>query len=244
MSVIKKVMTLLRGSARELGESVVDANATRIYEQEILDAKSSIAQAKEDLAGVMAKEMQTARQIEKLKLDIARYEGMAVDALNKAQDSLAQEVAGKVGGLEIELEEQAKAHAAYTVQVNRLKDLIKQAEARIREHEREIAMAKTTESVYRATRSISENIGQGGSRLVSARESLDRIKQRHEDLSDRMTAAESLHNEFGQGALEKKLHAAGIGDEAQRQQQVMERIRARRAQEPNTGDKPAEPTAS
>ena len=44
MSVIKKLITLLRGSARELGQSMVDANATRIYEQEITDAKASIGQ--------------------------------------------------------------------------------------------------------------------------------------------------------------------------------------------------------
>ncbi|WP_066256541.1 PspA/IM30 family protein [Hydrogenophaga flava] len=241
MSVMKKVMTLLRGSVREIGETVVDANATRIYEQEILDAKQSIAQAKDDLAGVMAKEMQSARQIEKLQAEIERYEGLAVEALDKSQEALAEEVAGKVGGLEQELQEQTRAHAAYAVQVTRLKDLIKQAEARIREHEREIGVAKTTESVYRATRSISENIGQGGSKLMSARESLDRIKQRHEDLADRMTAAEQLNNEFGQGALEKKLAAAGVGDEAKRQSDVMARIRARRAAQ--GGDQPAEPGA-
>lgn len=241
MSVMKKVMTLLRGSVREIGETVVDANATRIYEQEILDAKHSIAQAKDDLAGVMAKEMQSARQIEKLQAEIERYEGLAVEALDKSQEALAEEVAGKVGGLEQELQEQTRAHAAYAVQVTRLKDLIKQAEARIREHEREIGVAKTTESVYRATRSISENIGQGGSKLMSARESLDRIKQRHEDLADRMTAAEQLNNEFGQGALEKKLAAAGVGDEAKRQSDVMARIRARRAAQ--GGDQSAEPGA-
>lgn len=228
MSVIKKVMTLLRGSVREIGESVVDANATRVYEQEILDAKRSIAQAREELGGVMAKEMQSARQIEKLQGEIDRYEGLAVEALDKAQDTLAEEVAAQVGALERELQAQARAHAACAVQVARLKELIQSAEARIREHEREIGIAKTTESVYRATRSISENIGQGGSRLVSARESLERIKRRHEDLSDRMTAAQQLDDQFGQGALEKKLAAAGIGDEARRQQQVMDRIRARR----------------
>ena len=240
MSVMKKVMTLLRGSVREIGETVVDANATRVYEQEILEAKQSIAQAKDDLTGVMAKEMQSARQIEKLQAEITRYEGLAVEALDKAQESLAEEVAAKVGGLDQELQAQTQAHAAYAVQVTRLKDLIKQAEARIREHEREIGVAKTTESVYRATRSISENIGQGGSKLMSARESLDRIRQRHEDLSDRMTAAEQLHNEFGQGALEKKLAAAGVGDEAKRQRDVMERIRARQAAQHN---KPATPEA-
>lgn len=229
MSVIKKLMTLLRGSTREIGEAVIDANATRIYEQEILDAKQAIDQAKGELAGVMAKETQTARQIEKLKGEVERYEGLAVEALNKSQEGLAEEVAGKVGALELELEEQAKAHAAYAVQVSKLKELIKQSETRIREHEREISMAKTTESVYRATRSISENIGNSGSKLVNARESLERIKQRHEGLADRMAASEQLDKEFGHAALERKLAEAGIGDDSDRKRRAMERIRARQA---------------
>jgi len=228
MSVIKKMMTLLRGSVREIGESVVDANATRIYEQEILDAKQSIVTAKDDLAGVMAKEMQSARALERVQSEIARYEGLAMEALDKAQEGLAEEVAGKIAALEVELQVQSQAHAAYAVQVSKLKDLIKSAETRIREHEREIGVAKTTESVYRATRSISENIGQGGNKLVSARESLERIKARHEDLADRMAASEQLENEFGHGALEKKLATAGIGDESRRQSAVMDRIRAKR----------------
>lgn len=230
MSVMKKVMTLLRGSVRELGDSVVDANATRIYEQEIVEAKQSIAQAKQDLTGVMAKEMQSARQLDKLRAEVARYETMAVQALDQSQEDLAQEVAGKVGELELELQTQTQAHTAYAAQSSRLKDLIRQADARVREHERQISVAQTTESVYRATRSISESIGHGGSRLVSARESLERIQQRHEDLSDRMSAAEQLHQELGHDALDKKLRAAGIGDDAQRQQQVMARIRARQMQ--------------
>jgi phage shock protein A len=232
MSVIKKVMTLLRGSAREIGESVIDANATRIYEQEILDAKHSIDQARADLAGVMAKEMQSAREIERLRKEVARFEALAVEALNKSQEGLAEEVAAKVGTLEHELEEQTRAHASYAVQVAKLKDLIKTAEARIREHEREIGIARTTESVYRATRSISENLGSGGSKLVTARESLERIKRRHEDLADRMTAAEQLDNELGHTALERKLAAAGIGDSADRTRKAMERIRAQQAGTP------------
>jgi phage shock protein A len=72
MSVIKKVMTLLHGSVREIGESVVDANATRIYEQEILDARHSVTQARDELTGVVARQMQSARQIERLQADIDR----------------------------------------------------------------------------------------------------------------------------------------------------------------------------
>jgi phage shock protein A len=234
MSVIKKVMTLLRSSVREIGESVVDANATQIYEQEILDSKRSIEQARVDLTAVMAREMQTAREIERLRNEVMRYESLAVEALDKSKESLAEEVAMQVATLEGQLDEQTKAHATYAVQVSRLKDLIKTAEARIRDHERQLAMARTTESVYRATQSISDNLGAGGSRLVNARESLERIRQRHEDLSDRMTAAEQLDKELGHRALDTKLAEAGIGEDADRKRRVMERIRARQAAAPKT----------
>lgn len=228
MSVIGKILTLLRGSARELGESVVDANATRIYEQEIIDARNAILKAKGELTGVMAKEMQSAREIERIRGEMLRLEGLAVEALDKGKDDLAEEVAAKVAETEVELETQTRAHADYALQVGKLKELIKSAEAKVREHEREVAMARTTESVYRATRSISDNIGASGSRLVSARESLERIKRRHEDLADRMAAADVLDRETGLKALETRLAEAGIGGNGERQRKVMERIRARR----------------
>ena len=230
MSVIKKLVTLLRGSAREIGQSVVDSNATRIYEQEIVDAKASIAEAKTELTSVMAKEMQSAREIERIQGDIRRQEDLALQALEKTEEGLALKVAERVAGLEAELQAQTASHAGFAVQVARLKDLIKAAEGRVREHEREIGIAKTTESVYRATQSISDNIGSTGSKLTSARESLERIKKRHEDLADRMAAAEELDQEFGHRALERKLADAGIGDSDKvRAADVMARIRARQA---------------
>lgn len=229
MSVIKKLVTLLRGSVREIGDSVVDANSARIYEQEILDAKHHIEQARGELTAVMAKEMQAAREIERLKSEAARYESLAIEALDKSKEGLAEEVASKVAEVEAQLDQQAKAHASYAVQVQRLKDLIKAAEARIREHERELAMAQTTESVYRATQSISDNLIGGTSKLTSAKESLERIRQRHVDLADRMAAAEELEREAGSAALERKLRDAGIGPDADRKRQVLERIRARAA---------------
>lgn len=226
MSVIGKILTLLRGSARELGESVVDANATRIYEQEIVDARNAILKAKDELTGVMAKEMQSAREIERSRGEMLRLEGLAVEALNKGEEGLAEEVAAKVADLEAELDAQTRAHADYALQVAKLKELIKTAEAKVREHEREVAMARTTENVYRATQSIADNLGASGSKLVSARESLERIKRRHEDLADRMAAAETLDKELGIKALETKLAEAGIGVDGERKAKVMARIRA------------------
>jgi phage shock protein A len=228
MSVIGKIVTLLRGSARELGESIVDANGASIYEQEIIDARAAITKAKTELTGVMAKEMQSAREIERIHAEIERLEKLAIEALDKEKPELAEEVAAKIAEQEVELEGQTQSHANYALQVSRLKDLIKSSETKIREHEREVQIAKTTENVYKATQSISENIGASGSKLIGARESLERIKKRHEDLTDRMSAAETLDKEFGTKALEAKLTEAGIGEDAHRKTRVMERIRARR----------------
>ncbi len=227
MSVINKIVTLLRGSIREIGESIVDNNADRIYEQEILDGKNSIDQAKKDLAGVVAKEMQSAREMDRLQGEIERYEGTAVEALGKGQEALAEEVAGRVAELEAELEVQTRAHANFALQVGQLKDLIKSAEAKVREHEREIAAVRATESVYKASQSISDSIVSSGSRLGSARESLERIKKRHEDFADRLAAAERLDAELGEKALDAKLDAAGIGADAERRSRVLARIKAR-----------------
>ena len=95
MSVIKKLVTLLRGSVREIGDSVVDANSARIYEQEIVDAKHHIEQARGELTAVMAKEMQSAREIDRLRREVERTEALAIEALDKSKEGLAEEVAAK-----------------------------------------------------------------------------------------------------------------------------------------------------
>ena len=241
MSVIRKMVTLLRGSARELGESLVDAHATTIYAQEMADARSAIREAREELAGVTAQQLRAQREAERLRAEAVRYEALAVQALDRAQEALAEDVAAKVLALEAELAEQQRAEATFAAQVQRLKQLIQAAEARLREHEREAEIARTTESVYRATQSISDNMATGGARLVSARESLERIKRRHEDLADRLQAAEQVERELGGDALDKKLAEAGIGPEAERRRAVMERIRAKRAQQQPGAARPADP---
>ena len=91
MTILGKILTLLRGSVRELGESVIDANGTRIYEQEIVEAKAAVAKAKEELTSVMAKQMQSAREIDRLKGEIDRFEKLAIASLEKQEERLAEE---------------------------------------------------------------------------------------------------------------------------------------------------------
>jgi phage shock protein A len=228
MEFFKKLITAIRGGSREIGEAILDSQGIRIYEQEIEDAKAAIKQAENDLTGVMAKEMQAGREIERLEKEITNYEQKTLELLEKGDESLAAEVAGKIAELEAELENQQQAKARFAEHVTKVKEMIKQTHAKIREHEREIAMVKTTENVQKATVSISQHMDGGSSKMVAAKESLERIKQRQQDQSDRMSATESLKAELSGASLEEKLKAAGVGDSDDRQQQVLARLKAKR----------------
>ncbi len=227
MAVFSKILTMLRGNLREIGQSVVDQNASSIYEQEIVEAKAHVASAKQNLTAVMAKEMQVTREIESLQAELVRYEELALQAMQKNELALAEEVAVKLANLEIAISEQNASRNEFAENINKLKDMIRNAETSLREHERQLAMAKTTESVYQATATISQTMGASGSKLMSAKESLERIKQRHQDMGDQMHAADVLENELGGKALDQKLAAAGIGQVPDQKALVLARLQAK-----------------
>ncbi len=230
MSILEKIFTAIRGGAREIGEAIVDNNSVRIFEQEIRDAEDKLNQAKGDLTEVMAKEMQAARRIESLKAEVERHEGFAAQALEKGNENLAMEIAEKIVELQSELDEQERARKSFAAHVERLKGMIKKTGKTLTDMKRQLVMVKTTESVQRATTAINNNYASSGSRLLSAKESLDRIRQRQQDLDDRLAAGELLKGELEGENLQAKLEAAGIVSNSNKQaQDVLARLRAKKA---------------
>ncbi len=230
MSILEKIFTAIRGGAREIGEGIVDRNSVRIFEQEIREAENKLEQAKRDLTEVMAKEMQTARRIETLSEEIAKHEGYAEQALHKGDEELAMEIAEKIVELQNEQEEQEQARKSFAMHVDRLKAMIKQTNKTLTDMKRQLVMVKTTESVQQATTAISHNYASGNSRLLSAKESLDRIRQRQQELEDRLAAGEVLKAELEGEDLEKRLQEAGIVDDSRGQaRDVLARLKARKA---------------
>ena len=228
MGILKKIMTAIRGGAREVGELVVDANGTRIFEQEINDAQVHLNRARQDLTSVMANQMQAGRKVESLKTEISEHEGYAGQALDKNDEVLALEIADKIANLETDLAEQTEVHTSYSGHVGRLKDLVKKTERQIKEYERQLNMVKTTESVQKASAAITDNFASSNSKIISAKDSLERIKKRQQDNYDRMAAAEELEAENSDKGLEDKMKAAGIGEQDTNANSVLERIRANR----------------
>lgn len=228
MGILNKILTAFRGGATEVGQSIVDANATRIFEQEIRDAEKHLTKAKRELTDVMAKEMQAAREIERLKRSIAEHEGYATQALDKGNESLALEVAQKIAELEQQLEEQTTANQSFSAHAARLKELVKKTERQLADYQRQLSMVKTTESVQKATASITDSFASSNSKLLNAKDSLERIKARQQQFDDRLKASEDLEAENSDASLKAKLAEAGIGEQKSSANDVLERLKAKK----------------
>jgi len=219
----------MRGGAREAGENIVDKNSVRIFEQEIKDAQTQIEKAKRDLTQVMAQEMQASRKVESLTKDVTQHEGYAEKALDKGDETLAMEIAQKIAEIDGELSIQKKAQASFSAHVDRLKGLIKKTSKSLADMERQLVMVKTTESVHKATTAITHNYASGSSKLLTAKESLDRIKKRQQDLEDRMAAGEVLADEFDGDNLESKMKEAGIVEGDTKAQDILDKLKAKKS---------------
>ena len=228
MNILKKIMTAIRGGTRELGESIVDSQGTRIFEQEIEDAQESLKKAKGDLTQVMAKEMQASRKVESIQANIDKIEGYVANALAKKEETLALEIATKVAELEQEKEAQVKAQKSYENHISKLKGMMEKAERQLKDYERQLTMVKTTENVQKATAAITDNFGTTDSTLMSAKESLDRIRKKQQDFDDRNTAADQLDAENNGKNLSDKMKDAGIGDTQSAAEAVIARLKAKK----------------
>ena len=226
MSILTKIFTAVRGGAREVGESIVDANSVRIFEQEIHDAEAELDKAKRNLTEVMAKEMQASRKVESLTTEISNHEGYAKKALEKNNEALALEIAQQIMELQNDLAVQQKAQHSFSHHVTRLKGMIKKTGRALADMKRQLTMVKTTESVQKATKAITGNYASGSSSLLAAKESLDRVQARQQEMDDRLAAGEALQDEFDGKSLEAKMQAAGIMGDKDGASDILAKLRA------------------
>ncbi|MFT5163666.1 MAG: phage shock protein A [Alteromonadaceae bacterium] len=229
MSILNKIFTAIRGGAREVGESIVDANGIRIFEQEIADAQKALSSAKFNLTEVMAKEMQTKRKLSALNDSISEHENFAGQALEKGDEALALEIAEKIAQFENEKSEHDEVLSTYSKSVAALKVQVKSAEKTIKENQRQLSMVKTTESVQKATMAVNSTLATNNSSMSSAKVSLERIKQRQADRNDQLAAANELDGETNGSDLKARMAEAGIGDSQSKGSDILARLKAKQA---------------
>ncbi|NLD15790.1 MAG: PspA/IM30 family protein [Gammaproteobacteria bacterium] len=227
MSVWSKLLTALRGGAHEAGEALVDSQALRILDQEIRDADDDLRQSREALAGIMAKEKLAQARLADTRSQIANNEGYATQALDQGDETLALEVAGRIATLEAQLGEEQQLADQLGNSASQLRDAINQAESHIRRLKQQADTVKATESVQRAQTAVAERYQGTDSRLQTALDSLERIKQQQAERSARLEAASEIARDSNGDSLNQRLRQAGILTETQSADSVLARLKAR-----------------
>lgn len=227
MSVWSKLLTALRGGAHEAGEALVDSQALRILDQEIRDADDDLRKSREALAGLMAKEKLAQARLADTRSQIANNEGYATRALDQGDETLALEVAGRIATLEAQLGEEQQLADQLGNSASQLRDAINQAESHIRRLKQQADTVKATESVQRAQTAVAERYQGTDSRLQTALDSLERIKQQQAERSARLEAASEIARDSNGDSLNQRLRQAGILTETQSADSVLARLKAR-----------------
>lgn len=225
MNIWAKMMTALRGGVAEMGESVVDSQALRILDQEVREASHELHQSKDALANIIARQKLAEEKCAQLRKNIAENETYARRALEKHEDALALEVAEKIADIENQLQLELAQSEGFEASASDLRSALKQAEHNIRRLKQQVDTVKATENVQRAQAAVAEKYSGSHSRMRTAMDSLERIKEKQALKSAKMQACAEVERETSNDTLQEKLQKAGIVSNGSNAQDVLERLK-------------------
>jgi len=225
MNIWAKMMTALRGGVNEAGESIVDSQALRILDQEVRDASQALKDSKDSLAEIMARQKVAEEKCSRLKKQIEEHEGYAIKALEKDDEKLAHEVAEKIADLENQLTHEAEAADGFAASADKMRTAIKQTERNLKRLKQQVDTVKATENVQRAQAAVAQRHSGSHSKMRTAMDSLDRIKEKQALKSAQMSAASELAEETSDASLQTKLEEAGIASSANSADSILERLK-------------------
>ena len=227
MSILAKIFTLFRGTANEAGQAVVDKNAIRILDQEMRDSTSELAKSKEALTKVMAQRQLSANRGSALLAKRKEYEGYVQGALAKGDENLAREVAEKLSEVERDLQGEAGNVQGLDTSISSLKNAIRSTETQLTRLKQQINTVKATEAVQRAQSAVAARHSGANSKIGTALDSLERIKQRQAERGLKLDATQVAEGETLDASLEARLRRAGIIAEEDRAEAVLSRLKDR-----------------
>lgn len=226
MSLFKDIVEAVRGGAKGVSDFLSDRNSIDLLEQEIQAVAADLLKAREDLTEAVAKHMHSSRELTALQLEINNREEQARQALAQGDETLALKIAEAIAELDADLAEQEQVNTIFSGHVARLKTLVSKTERQIKDYERQLEMVKTTESIQKASEAITSNYASSNTKMLSARDSLERIRERQQRSLDIMEAEQELMAQTGEKTLEERLEQAGISDTKSSANAVLNRLKS------------------
>ena len=207
---LKKLWSALRGATNEGIEAVVDTQSIRILDQELREAKTELQACDANLTKIMAKRKMAENKVQAVAADVDTYTNHAIAASEKGDEALALECAERVAELDATLETEKSFLASFEGSEKMLKANIAKAKSNVRRMEQQIDQVKATESVQKAQVAVSSRHMGANSKVKTALDSLDRIKDKQKMRAAELEAAEEMASDDSGTGLDAKLKAAGL----------------------------------
>lgn len=207
---LRKLWSALRGATNEGIEAVVDTQSIRILDQELREAKTELQACDANLTKIMAKRKLAENKVQAVAADVDTYTNHAIAASEKGDEALALECAERVAELDATLETEKSFLVSFESSEKMLKANIAKAKSNVRRMEQQIDQVKATESVQKAQVAVSSRHMGANSKVKTALDSLDRIKDKQKMRAAELEAAEEMASDDSGTGLDAKLKAAGL----------------------------------
>ena len=205
-----RLWTALKGHTNKTLEDAADTQALTILDQQIREAKQEIQQCGQSLHSIAAKRKMSQNKVDSFNADIGKYTESAAQHA-ESNHALALECAQRVGELEnLKMSEQNILNS-YLKNESSLKSNLATAKNNLRMLEQQVDQVKATQAVQKAQMAASTHFSGGNSKVKTALDSLERIKQKQAEREAAIEASAELAELESGSDLDAKLRNANGG---------------------------------
>lgn len=203
-----RLWTALKGHTNKSLEDAADSQALTILDQQIREAKKEIQLCGQSLHSIAAKRKMAQNKVEAFNADIEKYSTSAAQHVETNRE-LALECAQRVGEIENLKDSEQKILDSYLKNEGSLKSNLATAKNNLRMLEQQVDQVKATQAVQNAQVAASTHFDGGNSKVKTALDSLERIKQKQAEKEAALDASAELAEIETGSDLDNKLRQAG-----------------------------------
>ena len=208
MGMLDRFADIVKANINDLLDHAEDP--AKMVDQYLRDLTESLAEVKQETAGVMAEETRTKRLVDENTAEVAKYDDLARQALKAGNEGAARAFLAKKQQLAAKGESLAQAYAAAHENASKMRQMhdklvndIETLKGRREAVKAKVAVAKTQDKV--------NDVTSAGDRAEGAMAAFDRMEAKADEMLDRSNAMSELNAQKVDTAaeLEKKYAEAG-----------------------------------
>lgn len=211
MGILDRFTDIVKANINDLLDRAEDP--AKMIDQYLRDLTDSLAEVKEQTAGVMAEEARTKRLVDDCSADVEKYDGLARKALQAGNEDDAraflakkQELGAKAAGLQAAYEAAHENASKMRQMHDKLVDDIEELKGRREGIKAKVAVAKTQDKVNEFTA--------GADKAEGAMSAFDRMEAKADQMLDRANAMNELNQQPIDAAAELEAKYADAGSDA------------------------------